>query len=100
MKKIILLFLGSIILSGCLQTASIGPILGPAVTIATTGSAYQAGLSIATSETIENTTGLSPTEHVSGYVESKAEEKKKKNNFTNFVENHIKKTKEKLIKKN
>ena len=41
-KKLILILIASIILSGCMQSASV---MGPVITVATTGNIQQAGLS-------------------------------------------------------
>ena len=52
--KISFIFLSLIFLSGCLQTTAL---LGPSMTIATTGNVLQAGLQYGANTAIKNETG-------------------------------------------
>ena len=59
--KNILLLLCFVFLSGCFQTMAF---LGPAITGASTGKMYQAGLSYGTNIILEQATGKTTTEHM------------------------------------
>ena len=60
LKTIALIFFLSL-LNGCVQNTAF---LGPVITGASTGSAYQAGLSYGSSKVITKITGKSPTENI------------------------------------
>ena len=59
--KNILLLLCLVFLSGCFQTMAF---LGPAITGASTGKMYQAGLSYGTNIILEQATGKTTSEHM------------------------------------
>jgi hypothetical protein len=59
--KNILLLLCFVFLSGCFQTIAF---LGPAITGASTGKMYQAGLSYGTNIILEQATGKTTSEHM------------------------------------
>ena len=59
--KNILLLLCFVFLSGCFQTMAF---LGPAITGASTGEIYQAGLSYGTNIILEQATGKTTSEHM------------------------------------
>jgi hypothetical protein len=59
--KNILLLLCFVFLSGCFQTMAF---LGPAITGASTGKMYQAGLSYGTNIILEQATGKTTSEHM------------------------------------
>ena len=67
MKKILLL-LCFVFLSGCFQTMAF---LGPAITGASTGKIYQAGLSYGTNIILEQATGKTTSEHMLDILNSK-----------------------------
>ena len=60
MKKILLLVC-FVFLSGCVQSIAL---LGPAITGASTGKIYQAGLSYGTNMIMEQATGKTTSEHM------------------------------------
>jgi hypothetical protein len=66
--------------------------LGPAITVATSGNIYQAGLSYGTNLTIKETTGKSPSEHVVEYNSKKTMEK----DLKNMIQKHILLTRKKI----
>ena len=68
LKKIIISILAMSFLTGCLQNTAL---LGPAITVASTGNIYQAGLSYGSSKTIKKMTGKTPTENVKSFLDSK-----------------------------
>ncbi len=67
MKKIFLL-LCFVFLSGCFQSIAL---LGPAITGASTGKIYQAGLSYGTNVIMLQATGKTTSEHMMGILNSK-----------------------------
>ena len=67
MKKILLLFC-FIMLTGCFQSIAL---LGPAITGASTGKIYQAGLSYGTNMIMLQATGKTTTEHMFDILNSK-----------------------------
>jgi len=68
LKKIIISAFVMCFLTGCLQNAAF---LGPAITVASTGNIYQAGLSYGSSKTIKKMTGKTPTENIKSFLDSK-----------------------------
>ncbi|MDA7769987.1 hypothetical protein N8925_01610 [Candidatus Pelagibacter sp.] len=71
MKKNILFIIIFIVLNGCAQYSSI---VGPAYTMAKTGSPILAGASAATSYGIKKTTGYTSGEHINSLVKNLKEE--------------------------
>ena len=67
LKKIIISAFAMCFLTGCLQSTAF---LGPAVTVASTGSAYQGGLSYGSSQVIKKMTGKTPTENVKSFLDN------------------------------
>ena len=65
--KNILLLLCFVFLSGCFQTMAF---LGPAITGASTGKIYQAGLSYGTNIIMEQATGKTTSEHMLNILNS------------------------------
>ncbi|SVA49760.1 uncharacterized protein METZ01_LOCUS102614 [marine metagenome] len=74
MKKILLLVC-FVFLSGCFQSIAL---LGPAITGASTGKIYQAGLSYGTNMIMLQATGKTTTEHMFDILNSKEEKLLKK----------------------
>ena len=66
-KKIFIGLIFVYFLSGCAQNAAL---LGPAITVASTGNIYQAGLSYGSSQAIKKMTGKTPTENVKSFLDS------------------------------
>ena len=92
-KKIIIGLLLVCFLNGCVQSTAL---LGPAITIGTTGNVMQAGIQLGTNHDIKQETGKDAFTHITDAVE---EDKRKKNfnkNFVRLLESRIKKTREKL----
>ena len=67
LKKIIISAFAMCFLTGCLQNTAF---LGPALTVASTGSVYQAGLSYGSSQAIKKMTGKTATENVKSFLDS------------------------------
>ena len=79
-------------LNGCIQSAAL---LGPAYTLASSGSIYQTGLSYGSNQAVKKITGKSPTENIQSLVDNKKikiEEKEKQDEFFALVKSRIEKT--------
>ena len=74
----ILLLLCFVFLSGCFQSIAL---LGPAITGASTGKIYQAGLSYGTNMIMLQATGKTTTEHMLNILNSKEAKLLKKDKF-------------------
>ena len=96
MKKLNLFFVIFVLIfsSGCVQTTSL---LGPGVTIATTGNVFQAGLQYGANTAIKNETGKDVFAHIKDKVDEKKDEKKFYAEFRLFLEKRIHTTRKKLI---
>ncbi len=75
MKKILLLLVSFVFLSGCFQSIAL---LGPAIGGASTGKIYQAGLSYGTNMIMLQATGKTTSEHMLDILNSKEEKLLKK----------------------
>ena len=99
-KKIVLYFCVSLFLTGCFQSSAM---VGPAITLASTGNVSQAGLAYITNKAVEKETGMSTTEYVSTILEEKT--KKNKNKKINeelmiLVKTNFEETRKKLLLQN
>ena len=72
-KKIYFLVLISVFLSGCVQSTAL---LGPSVTIATTGNIMQAGLQYGANTAIKNETGKDAITHLKDAVNEEQDSQK------------------------
>ena len=93
-KKIYLLVLISIFLSGCIQSTAL---LGPGVTIATTGNVLQAGFQYGANSAIKNETGKDVITHLKNAVDDEQENKKFEKKIRNFTQNTIERVKKNLL---
>ena len=91
--KIFFIIFSLIFLNGCLQTTAL---LGPGITVATTGNVLQAGFQYGANTVIENETGKNPLEHFKSTLISQKKNKKFKEKFTNLVEKKFELTRKKL----
>ena len=99
-KKIVLYFCISLFLTGCYQSTAM---VGPAITLASTGNVSQAGLAYITNKAVEKETGMSATKYVSTILEEKT--KKTKNKKINeelmiLVQTNFEETRKKLLLQN
>ena len=92
--KIFFITSGLIILSGCFQTTSL---LGPGVTVATSGNVFQAGLQYGANTALKNETGKDVISHIKDRVEEKNKEKKLHVKLKQLLENRIVITRQKLL---
>tara|TARA_S200000501_G_C20273922_1_gene504098 strand:- start:120 stop:416 length:297 start_codon:yes stop_codon:yes gene_type:complete len=92
--KIFFVIFFMVILSGCIQTTSL---LGPSITVATSGNVLQAGIQYGANTALKNETGKDVLTHIKDTVD----EKKRKKNFhaelTKLIENRIEITRQKLL---
>ena len=93
-KKIYLLVLISIILSGCIQSTAL---LGPGVTIATTGNIMQAGFQYGANSAIKNETGKDAFTHLKDAVEEEKDNQKLTKKIKIITQNTINRVKKKLL---
>ena len=93
-KKILTYILAGIILSGCAQSTAM---IGPAITLASSGNISQAGLTFFTNKAVEKETGMNTVSYVSNKIEKQHSKTKLKREFKNLVETNFVKTREKLI---
>ena len=93
-KKIYSLILISIFLSGCIQSTAL---LGPSITIATTGNVMQAGLQYGANTAIKKETGKDALTHLKDAVEVEQDSQKIQKKIKNFTQNTINRLKKKLL---
>jgi hypothetical protein len=91
--KIFFIIFSLIFLNGCLQTTAL---LGPGITVVTTGNVLQAGFQYGANTVIENETGKNTLEHFQSVLDSQKKNKKFKEKFTNLVEKKFELTRKKL----
>jgi hypothetical protein len=88
--KIYFLIVISLSLSGCIQSTAL---LGPGVTIATTGNVMQAGFQYGAHTAIKNETGKDVITHLKDVVEEEQDNKKLKLTIKDIAKNTFKKLK-------
>ena len=91
--KTLLILSTLIFLNGCIQATAL---LGPGLTIATTGNVLQAGFQYGANSVIEKETGKNTFEHLQDVVDDQSKNKKFQEQFTNLIENKLKVTRQKL----
>ena len=90
-NKIFIYIVTGIILSGCAQSTVM---LGPALTLASTGNATQAGMTFFTNKIVQKETGMDTVSFVSNKIEQNSSKNRK---FKKLVETNFEKTRKKLI---
>ena len=93
--KIYFLIVISISLSGCIQSTAL---LGPGITIATTGNIMQAGFQYGANTAIKKETGKDVLTHLKDIVEEEQDNKKIELTVKDIAKNTIEKVKKKLLK--
>ena len=100
-KKITLYLCISLFLTGCFQSSAM---VGPAITLASTGSVSQAGLAYITNKAVEKETGMTTTEYVSIIFEEKNNKTKKNEKIDEelliLVQTNFEQTRKKLLLQN
>ena len=90
-NKIFIYIVTGIILSGCAQSTVM---LGPALTLVSTGNATQAGMTFFTNKVVQKETGMDAVSFVSNKIEQNSSKNRK---FKKLVETNFEKTRKKLI---
>ena len=93
LKTLFVIFI-LVILSGCIQTTSL---LGPGITVATTGNVLQAGLQYGANTALKKETGKDVLTHIKDAVDEKNEEKKLHVKLKQLIESRIEITRQKLL---
>ena len=93
-KKLIACFFAIVILSGCVQSTAM---VGPALTLASTGNVSHAGMTFFTNKAVEKETGMDTVSYVSEKIEKQNSKKKLKRDLKELVEINFVKTRKKLI---
>ena len=93
-SKIFFLIVISISLSGCIQSTAL---LGPGVTIATTGNIMQAGFQYGANNAIKKETGKDVLTHLKDAVEEEQDNKKIELTIKDIATNTFEKVKKKLL---
>ncbi len=93
-KKIIFSFLILFALNGCVQSTAM---LGPGITLATTGNIPQAGLSFVTNKAVEQETGMNTYALVSTKIDQQNFKNKMRKDLKKIVKTNFEKTRKKLI---
>ena len=92
--NIFFVILSVIILSGCVQTTSL---LGPGVTIATTGNILQAGFQYGANTALKKETGKDVLTHIKDTVDENNKKRKLHVQLKQLLENRIETTRKKLF---
>ena len=92
--KIFFVIFSLITLTGCIQTTSL---IGPGVTVATSGNVFQAGLQYGANSVIKEETGKDVLTHIKDKVDKTNDKKKFHEEFTQFLERRLEITRQKLI---
>ena len=90
-NKIFIYIIAGLVLSGCVQSTAM---LGPAITIASTGNVTQASLTYLTNKAVEKETGMDTVSFVSNKIEQNSYKNRK---FKKLIETNFEKTRKKLI---
>ena len=93
-NKVLIYIVAGLILSGCAQSTAM---LGPAITLASSGNITQAGLTFFTNKAVEKETGMDTVSFVSKKIGQKNSKTKLRREFKKLVETNFEKTREKLI---
>ena len=104
MKKTIVIIISCVFLGACAQTTAL---IGPVISVGSSGNVMQAGFSYGTNMVVKQTIGKVPIEHVSLYIKEKKEEKKLekrdakiRKEMVNYLQSHIEIMRDKLNSSN
>ncbi len=93
-KRILIYIASTAILSGCAQSTAM---LGPAITLVSTGNVSQAGITFFTNKAVEKETGMDTVSFVSSKIEQNSSKTRIRREFKELVETNFEKTRQKLI---
>ena len=91
--KIFFIIFSIFFLSGCMQSTAM---LGPGITLVTSGNAFQAGFQYGANTAIKNETGKDAITFVKDAVEEDKKKKKFNKDFSIMVKKRVKKAREKI----
>ena len=83
-RNIFLYLVLGFFLTGCLQTTAM---MGPAITLVSTGNISQAGITFLTNKAIKDETGMNTLEFVSNKIDDGKNKQKDKNNKSKVIKN-------------
>ena len=94
-RKKIFFFIGILIfLNGCMQSTAM---VGPTMTLVSTGNIYQAGLTLGANKAIENETGMTASEHLNKKIKKKNKENKFEKKLLALIKSNYEKTRRTLL---
>ena len=94
-RKKIFFFIGILIfLNGCMQSTAM---VGPTMTLVSTGNIYQAGLTFGANKAIENETGMTASEHLNKKIKKKNKENKFEKKLLALIKSNYEKTRKTLL---
>ena len=91
--KLYFIILSLVFLTGCLQTTAL---LGPSLTVLSSGNVVQAGLQYGANTAVKNETGKYPLNFIKDNVEQKHKQKKFHAELKDLIEKRIESTRKKL----
>ena len=97
MRKVLIILVSFLFLEACAETTVL---LGPALTVGSSGNVLQAGFSYGSNMAVKKVTGKTPGEHASSYIKEKKEEKKIRKEMVSYLQSHIEIIRNKLASKN
>ena len=93
-NKTFIYIISSLIISGCVQSTAM---VGPALTLASTGNIAQAGATFFTNKAVKDETGMDTVSYFSKKIEQKQSKTKLRREFKKLIEANFEKTRSKLI---
>ena len=88
-------FIGILIfLNGCMQSTAM---VGPTMTLVSTGNIYQAGLTLGANKAIENETGMTASEHLNNKIKKQNKKKKFEKQLLALIKSNYEKTRKTLL---
>ena len=94
LNKVLVYIIVAILISGCAQSTAM---LGPAITLASTGNVSQAGITFVTNKAVKKETGMDTVSFVSNKIEENNNKTRIKREFKKLVRTNFEKTRQKLI---
>ena len=95
-NKVFIYIIAGLVLSGCAQSTAM---LGPAITLASTGNVSQAGITYITNKAVKKETGMDTLSLVSNKIETKSSKTRMRRELKKLVETNFEKTRQILILK-
>ena len=96
MRRLLLIIVSFLFIGACAETTAL---LGPVITVGSSGNVMQAGFSYGSNLAVKKTTGKTPTEHLTSYIQTKHEEQKIRKKMVSYLETHIEIIRKKLSEK-